>query len=105
MSIVNSDDFGSLIAFASQLIFMIHDNLFPSHDFLNSIGINKRCVKKSKAGNCLRPRAHILKINDALWVNNGVTSLVSFDHNYGHRELITFPIDPMVFDSLLCISQ
>ena len=45
------DDFGSLIAFASQLIFVLHDNLTPSHDCLNSIGINRMCAKKSKAGN------------------------------------------------------
>ena len=55
MSAVNSDDFGSLIAFTSQLIFVLHDNLIPSHDCLNPIGINRRCAKKSKAGNCLRP--------------------------------------------------
>ena len=28
--VVNSDDFGSLIAFASQLIFVLH-NLIPTH--------------------------------------------------------------------------
>ena len=35
---ISSGDFGSLIAFASQLIFVLHDNLIPSHDCLNPIG-------------------------------------------------------------------
>ena len=37
---------------------------------------NRRCAKKSKAGNCLRQLAHILTVNDALWFNNGFTSLL-----------------------------
>ena len=63
---------------------MLHDNLIPSHDFLKPIGINGRYAKKSKAGNCLRPWAHMLKVHDALWVNNGFTSCVAFDHK-AHR--------------------
>ena len=55
MSTVSLDDFGSLVAFASQLIFVLHDNLIPSHDCLKPIWINKRCAKKLKASNCLRP--------------------------------------------------
>ena len=36
---------------------------------------NRRCAKKSKVGKCLCPWAHILlKVNAALWVNNGFTS-------------------------------
>ena len=66
MSTVNSDDFGSLIAFASQIIFVLHDNLIPLHNCLIPIGIIRRCAKKSKARNCLHPLAHILKVNDAL---------------------------------------
>ena len=42
MSTVNSDDFDSLIAFASQQICVLHDNLIPSHDCLNPIWINRR---------------------------------------------------------------
>ena len=55
MSKVNSDDIGSLIAFGSQLIFVLHDNLIPSPDCLNPVGINRRCTKNAKAGNCLSP--------------------------------------------------
>ena len=51
MSTVSSDDFGSLIAF----VFVLHDNLIPSHDCLNPLRINWSCAKKTKAGNCLRP--------------------------------------------------
>ena len=38
MSAVNSDHFGSLTAFASQLILVLHGNLIPSHDCLNQVG-------------------------------------------------------------------
>ena len=64
MSAVNSDGFGSLIAFvfASQLFFFVlHDNLISSHDCLNPIGINRRCGKKSKEGKCLRHERTCLK--------------------------------------------
>ena len=85
MSTHNSDDFCSLIAFASQLIFVLHDNLIPSIDCLNPTGINRRYAKKSKAGNCLHPSVHMLKVNDALWVNNGFISCVTFDHKAHHH--------------------
>ena len=70
--------------FYQQLIFVLHDNLIPSHDCLNPIGINRRCAKKWKTGNCLCPWAHMLNVNDALWVNDGFTSCVAFDHK-AHR--------------------
>ena len=40
--------FGSLIAFASQLIFVLHDNLIPSHDCLNPTRINRKCAKRQR---------------------------------------------------------
>ena len=64
LSTVNSNYFGTFIAFASQLIFVLHD-------CLNLIG---GAPKMSKAGNYLSPGAHILKANDVLWVNNGFIS-------------------------------
>ena len=67
-----------------MIAFVLHDYLIPSHDCLNPVGINRRCTKKSKAGNYLRPWAHMLKVNDALWINDGFTSCVAFDHK-AHR--------------------
>ena len=65
MSTVIWDEFAPLIAFASELIschMMINLDTWLSEP-------NMRCAEMSKAGNCLRPWAHILNVNDALRVN------------------------------------
>ena len=65
ISTVIWDEFAPLIASASQLI--------SCHMMINLVTWlsepNMRCAEMSKAGNCLRPWAHILNVSDALRVN------------------------------------
>ena len=74
MSAVSSDDFGSLIAFASLLIFVLH-NLIPSHDCLNPIWINRRCAKKQVTvypheSTCLKEKEHKIKMAFVKYLKN-----------------------------------
>ena len=84
MLTVNSDDFGSLIAFASQLIFVLHDNLIPSHDCLNPIeGVaksQKQVTVYAHERTFLRSMIHCGSIMDSLPVSLSIIKAHRFCH-------------------------
>ena len=77
MSTVNSDDFGSLIAFASQLIFVFHDCLNPIGGAPKS---QRQVTVYAHERTFLRPMTHCRSVMDSF-------PEVAFDHKAHRRAM------------------